>query len=87
MTLLFVTNAQVDHRLDWRPAGNNGAIRTVKRWVVLPIADLAWRLMVWRNVLAHSKGAKCVIRSTSAEFAVTGGAAKFFSTCRGRGAY
>jgi hypothetical protein len=30
----------------------HAAIRTVKRWVVLPIADLVWRLhrVVWRNL-------------------------------------
>jgi hypothetical protein len=35
----------------------HAAIRTVKRWVVLPIADLAWRLHLvgWRNALAHSR--------------------------------
>jgi hypothetical protein len=42
--------------------GVEPAIRTVQRWVVLPIADLAWRLQ--HNALAHSKGAKCLIRST-----------------------
>jgi hypothetical protein len=45
----FLANAQDE--------AGHAAIRTVKRWVVLPIADLAWRLhlVVWRNLLAHSR--------------------------------
>jgi hypothetical protein len=48
-------NLTFESALDWSwppPSeslvGNNGAIRTIKRWVVLPIADFAWRLKVWR---------------------------------------
>jgi cell division septum initiation protein DivIVA len=49
---------------------HNATIRTVRRWVVLPIADLAWRFHRCDvlNALAHSKGAKCLIRSTCRHF-------------------
>jgi hypothetical protein len=42
----------------------HAAIRTVKQWVVLPIADVPERLhhLVCRNALAHSKSVKCLIR-------------------------
>jgi len=34
----------------------HAAIRTVRRWVVLPIADLAWRLHLWCGVTLSREG-------------------------------
>jgi hypothetical protein len=61
-----------------RDKAGHAAIRTVKRWVVLPIADLAWRVhrVVGRNALAQKGGVPAALlrRRHETEVAMTLGA-------------